>query len=56
MARFSHFRIAQYDAALMVWPLSINSARRTPFLFQKTVARTFQVDNVSLNFMGFDDE
>jgi hypothetical protein len=53
MAHHSHFRVAQYDAALMVWSLGMNAARRTPFLSQKTVAMTFRVDNVFFSFIGF---
>jgi hypothetical protein len=42
-------------AALIDWPLRMNSARRTPFWSQKTVARTFRVD-FCLMFMEFDGE
>jgi hypothetical protein len=54
------FRVAQYGAELMVWPLGTNSTRRAPFRFpphpKKPVAMTFRVDKVCLNCMGFDGE
>jgi hypothetical protein len=49
-------RVSQHDSALMVVPRGMNSTRRTPFRSQKTVAMIFPVDNVCLNFLGFEGD
>jgi hypothetical protein len=46
--------MSQYDAALMVWPLGMNSTQLSGP--KKTAASTLQVDNICLDFMGSDSE
>jgi hypothetical protein len=56
MAYHNRLRVAQYNSVLMVVPWGMNSTRRTPFRSRKTVAMIFRVDNVCLNFLGFEGD
>lgn len=46
-------KISQYKAEFMVVLVGINLIKRTPFLSPKTLAITFQIDWVTLNFFFF---
>jgi hypothetical protein len=56
MAYRNHLRVAQYDSALIVVPLLHELKQKDAFPVPKTVAMIYRVDNVCLNFLGFEGD